>query len=659
MKRSYLYILTAALLAVPLVLKSFVPGQPSTHIHLKDNKVIDLSNADIDRTEVSWYGVHTTWLKSGQSIDYSTDDIQSVEFNTPLFDVPARKIVDARDSTLTIAFASDLPWFAYLQMPQSRSDRRWITLVKDSGEAGESEIVLSLEPNNTGGERSADVFIRSGGYERAVTIRQSPYNAGESTLEWSLRSDNYNSFVTGDSVILAEGAGNLAAYFDQSSVYVSELHNPYFERPRADVSVSFDANKAVIVDSFDGITQWQLVSEEKRSDVSKRQVFNVGGMTIPVVWSYEIPVQRNGVDFPYLQLHDVEVAEVSEADATQEVYQQLQDGTLTLDNITPEHDYAFHRVTVVFKQKVSAVRTTEPAEAQVYYVVSFLACKQVELVAVSYEPDVRWEEPHHNMMLSFYPIVKRYRHYSNGDVRTDVFADYGHSAFIEGGALGNKWECVVPRTEDGYSEYKMDRKRYDGSNCYEEGYMTNLGQDTLCIMSITKTLYGAEKPFELKNFEILQDGWVGDNLYDWSTYEEDRMYIGFDSCKDVPDISSEYHPKDSRPSGFYFNRFAYDWGKNAMLHPWPESNPDWSWSQYITGVSYNLYDQFMVIDGRRIDFKTLGNFTHHEECDVQKTDYGYRIVTKGFFTWLGRNFRAEVELIYKNGDEGMPFEYIE
>ena len=53
-----------------------------------------------------------------------------------------------------------------------------------------------------------------------------------------------------------------------------------------------------------------------------------------------------------------------------------------------------------------------------------------ELVKMEYRPGWTWEEAHDNLPLLYYAHVDRDRYYSNGEVYTDHFVDYGHDAQV-------------------------------------------------------------------------------------------------------------------------------------------------------------------------------------------------------------------------------------
>lgn len=78
--------------------------------------------------------------------------------------------------TGSFSFEATAAWTATVVETTGRSEQstgpEWITLSQYSGEAGEQTITITLTPNDTGSERSADIIIASEGQELRISVTQ-------------------------------------------------------------------------------------------------------------------------------------------------------------------------------------------------------------------------------------------------------------------------------------------------------------------------------------------------------------------------------------------------------------------------------------------------------------------------------------------------------
>lgn len=73
----------------------------------------------------------------------------------------------------TLTFVAQAPWTAYIsETTAKRAAPDWISLDRYSGEAGEQTLNITLLPNNTGNDRSADIVIACNGEEIRVSVTQ-------------------------------------------------------------------------------------------------------------------------------------------------------------------------------------------------------------------------------------------------------------------------------------------------------------------------------------------------------------------------------------------------------------------------------------------------------------------------------------------------------
>jgi len=287
-----------------------------------------------------------------------------------------------------------------------------------------------------------------------------------------------------------------------------------------------------------------------------------------------------------------------------------------------------YEVTATFSQKAVAedIRTETPG-VDIEYVVSYVGAVELKLVKVEYIPSGEWVDPHHNMALAYYAKVERYRTYSNGKrVGPDVFYDYGHPARPYPGGDGEPGRTDI--TEDIW--------------CISYPYTkTDIGDS---IVIYTGSLQVSKKP-ELRT-ELLADRYTTDvSLKEWSGY-------GLSAPEDVSqdlakDFNNPEYPADNRTSGWYYQIFKY-MHCHAIL---------WKAAENFEGqltnslIVFDFHDQFLVVDGRRIDFSKLHNlkmdFLHsktdfsdsHKEGEIHKHEMKA--------SYLGKNFySAQIDSIY-------------
>lgn len=82
----------------------------------------------------------------------------------------------------SLSFETAAPWSASIVETTGRSEQMaapdWISLDRYSGEAGRQTLTITLTPNDTGADRSADIVISSGGEELRVSVTQAASNGG-------------------------------------------------------------------------------------------------------------------------------------------------------------------------------------------------------------------------------------------------------------------------------------------------------------------------------------------------------------------------------------------------------------------------------------------------------------------------------------------------
>lgn len=101
------------------------------------------------------------------------------------------------------------------------------------------------------------------------------------------------------------------------------------------------------------------------------------------------------------------------------------------------------------------------------------------------------------------------------------------------------------------------------------------------------------------------------------------------------------YEEDSRPNGWYYKSFRY----RHVIEILQDTGSDYSSSLGSIAVGLMFPDQFLVIDGRRIDFSSLHNlkmdFNLSEQPFSEPGKKG-KIAKLGMdISYLGKNFHAE------------------
>lgn len=252
-------------------------------------------------------------------------------------------------------------------------------------------------------------------------------------------------------------------------------------------------------------------------------------------------------------------------------------------------------------------------------------CPEPNLVNVEYITGGDWIDPHDNLMLAYYPYVIRRRTYSNGVVQEDIFRDYGHfcSAFCSQRGDSGTFE---------WDNHVCTRYPYDEVSIGDSIYHS------------TGSLELFDKVVRVET-EKYRDGYLEFIPCDFDSY---RVSIRYDEelsvCHDTP--CAKDYPKDSRPSGWYYQNFMYE-----VIYTNYFIFEDGVLAQTDLAIMFDFYDQYLVIDGRRIDFAEKHNLKiNHSFVNTPfDTDdkEGFRCVLKLDASYLGKNFHAtDTDIVY-------------
>ena len=425
------------------------------------------------------------------------------------------------------------------------------------------------------------------------------------------------------SPFLANPQEVMSLLFKQNSSYTDSYGNKMTCEPEAKIRIfaQTDTIYAMGKEELEGVPTSQdfvfTASGEDPVLYSAVQLFELGSQNIQLEMSYEAytakDIENNEIEMPYLKQN----ATMPSAATVKEL------STVT----SSKADTTFYDVRVPIKLETINVGTEDENIQTIELVVSYIGAvvtlKEVpELVRVEYRTGYVWEEAHHNLPLLYYAKVYRDRYYSNGEVFTDEFVDNGHPADVK--------VCVDTQLDDypknypseGIFEYDLNDGVTDFIT-YQSGEVFE--NDSIRIIHCSATISGNPKEIQTR----MIDGDRNNTPEDWDSYITSKLYdSSLDIAKDIP--SNGIYSASTRQSGWYFQNLTYDNILSIIL-------PNDIREIFISYVDVNQYDQYLVIDGRRIEFtdyypKRENNFS--KENIIGGVKFTHECIVK----FMGRNF---------------------
>ena len=457
-------------------------------------------------------------------------------------------------------------------------------------------------------------------YRGAVTKE---IELGEPKAELSSTVDVLGGTNSVSSPYIVNPKEQMSLLFRQNSSYIDAYGNKMVCEPQARINLfaQTDTIYAKEKEELEGTPVSQdfvfTASGENPILYSAVQLFELGTQNIQLEMSYEAytakDIENNEIEMPYLKQN----ATMPSAATVKEL------STVT----SSKADTTFYDVKVPIKLETINVGTEDENIQTIELVVSYIGAvvtlKEVpELVRVEYRTGYVWEEAHHNLPLLYYAKVYRDRYYSNGEVFTDEFVDNGHPADVK--------VCVDTQLDDypqnypseGVFEYDID----DGATdfiTYQAGEV--LENDSIRIVHCSATISG--NPLEIQT--RMMDGDRNNTPGKWDSYITSKLYdSSLDIAKNIP--SNGTYPSSIRQSGWYFQNLTYDNILSIIL-------PNDIREIFISYVDVNQYDQYLVIDGRRIEFT---DYYPERENTFSKENItgGVKFTHKCIVKFMGRNF---------------------
>lgn len=424
------------------------------------------------------------------------------------------------------------------------------------------------------------------------------------------------------SPFVANPGETMGLLFKQTSTYTDAYGNQLSCEPEARISLSAETDTLYVQakEDLEGVPASQNFvfnpSGENPLLYSATQRFELGTQHLQLEMSYEIytatDVENNEIEMPYLKQN----ATIPSAATVSE-----------LSTATGEMaDTTFYEVRVPIKLETVYVGTADENVQTTEIVASYIGAivtwkEEPELVKVEYRTGYVWEEAHDNLPLLYYAKVYRDRYYSNGEVFTDEFVDVGHPV-----------ESVSSIDPEG--EVSLDIE--NGEKIVSHPYRRE-EKDSISIV------YGeAEVPnLELLTTELFDDRYTTSPPGTWDDYLISKLYQNEFAPIDASFCQQSWENCDMA-TGWYFKDIGYvrsiDVNYNGV-------------SLWLDIRRYNLkpefYDQYLAIDGKRIDFlkyqpQHTYNFTVEDKGNSRI--YKYECWSK----FMGKTFYlATVDTIYE------------
>lgn len=414
----------------------------------------------------------------------------------------------------------------------------------------------------------------------------------------------------------------MSLLFKQNSDYTDAYGNLLSCEPEARISLSAETDTLYVQEKEDleGVPASQNFvfnpSGENPLLYSATQRFELGTQHLQLEMSYEIytatDVENNEIEMPYLKQN----ATIPSAATVSELSTAI--GEMA--------DTTFYEVRVPIKLETVYVGTADENVQTTEIVASYIGAivtwkEEPELVKVEYRTGYVWEEAHDNLPLLYYAKVYRDRYYSNGEVFTDEFVDVGHP---------------VESVSSIYPEEETSLDIENGEKIIFHSYRRE-EKDSISIV------YGeAEVPnLDLLTTDLSDDRYTTSPAGTWDDYLISKLYQNEFASIDASFCQQSWENCDMA-TGWYFKDIGYirsiDVNYNGV-------------SLWLDIRRYNLkpefYDQYLAIDGKRIDFlkyqpQHTYNFTVEDKGNSRI--YKYECWSK----FMGKTFYlATVDTIYE------------
>jgi len=594
-------------------------------------------------------------------------------------EVGVRPVIESDGGTSTVTFTASGDWTASVSAITRTLD--WLSVSPTHGGAGTVTLQISAQPNETYDERNAAVLLTCGNAKQTITVTQKQkdallvsskkvemdamggtfdielqsnvsvsYEIEESAKSWLTASSSSTtrgltastlSFQVAENpdesvrqaVIILRGndrlteqvtvyqAGSKPAILlsqkeytvpsDGETIQVELKSNTSYKVVMPDVSWITETSTR----AFSAYTHYFKVSANESYDAREAKIVFVSesdvdiadtvsiyqaykGAIVVARQEYEVKAEGDQLDFLVQTNLDLDVSISDEWIKRVEARTRgLVEKQLCFDIAPNKNDTLSREAIITLRGKGTSVSQNILVKQPTYVQV---------LDTVIYRTGYTWEEAHDNLPLLYYAYVERDRIYTNGKVVTDRFVDTGHPVEIAGftGTVDYNPYTVTVVEEIGNGNDSIDIRRSES------------------IVDNFSFFVGSAKV-------------DSHNPGQWDEYVVGKLYS--------PDVSIEEefdddYERTTLQNGWYFKGFDHcQYGKVDNGVYW-----------YTLYTDSRMYDQFLVIDGKIIDFLDylpVRDFKWTEEIvpAIDEKGVGKRYTGECTTHYLGRKFYSKTE----------------
>lgn len=463
--------------------------------------------------------------------------------------------------------------------------------------------------------------------------------------EVSFVIDNENGSGTGttDSPAEVEKGETLNMVISQKSKYTDSDGSVFECEPKATIELFAkldtvyvkDKNQLTSVQEKPEVTSSQSGTNPIRNAINQK--FLIGEQYVNFDLAYEIYNYVNKaeetIEMPYIKVNQANFGssnaneETPETKARSETLQPVVTLKALPQTRATVSDTVLYEVNVRFNLDIESMNAKTENKQTLAFSVNYLGAvvtttdvpdPEPELVKVEYRTDYIWEEAHDNLPLLYYAIVYRDRHYRHSDGReeilTDRFVDNGHMVGI---ATGRYLDAGTHSLEDG--------------TIIVADAVNEIINDSICIiysnmqvphLSAVSTSDGTNRPDQAGN---------------WDEYVVSKIYND-DDFVSAADISSDNSWENTDlQNGWYFKDIRY-----YKLYDFNYQGVEILWdgiAQYLIDIV--VYDQFLAIDGKLIDFLKYRP-EYHFNFSEEPVSGGIKHIYECRFNFMERNFYGAV-----------------
>ena len=483
-------------------------------------------------------------------------------------------------------------------------------------------------------EETSQIIVCAVKYRGAVVTSTEVPDEDNGEVSFEIEAAGILGEGTAESPYIITPGNALDLVIRQKSRYTDMDWSVFECEPLATINVSLGKD-VVYAESLDQLTSLAGEAEVNTSEEGNNpvrhaitQAYNIGGMPIDFALGYEVyPYTTQAgetIEMPYGKLNPASYGGTRTQEASTKYAARISKPVVSAVPQTRAtvSDTTMHDITATFNVELESVNAKETTKRTFVFAVTYPAgviteeeVEEPDLVRVVYRTGYTWEEAHDNLPLLYYATVYRDRYYSNNDVITDTFVDVGHMVSLSASRDPEKAGSYSPEDEISII-YSEQTKNSDDQHLVVQ-----------CSLQVSD--------IEALSTEIGRD--EPDPAGNWNEYVISKTYDAnsFISASDVP--CNQEWGTDNRQQGWYFNdcRFmkrldvCYQ-GKETIYR-----------GMCCYNIKMAVYDQFLVIDGRRIDFLEY------------RPDFNFNLLTKDIpngiehtyecrFEFMGRDFYVAV-----------------